>query len=205
MLSLGYAEGPPALMQEATLTGGSTVGLASQLEDIRVAQDLTGFGHYLGNSSLTLTNTFVLDHASLDDGEPQQWTSTYNDHDRGYPVPAEAPTPRVGLQELVPDWLRLTLRWDVALDLHRVRYVAYLQHHPFDFAADPALHDAIRIELRSRRGAGYVDGVGPDRYPYEADLGPLIPGHTYLVLVRAVDELGNQDSNQVVLSAAPGL
>ncbi|HVV84927.1 MAG TPA: hypothetical protein VHE35_17805 [Kofleriaceae bacterium] len=209
VLSLGYAEGPPGVMSEQTLVGGSTVGLASLLEDIRVAQ-LTGFRHYLTSSSVTLLNTFVLDHGSLDDVDPPAWTSTYNDHDHHGGTPAGEPTPRIGVQEVVAGPGLLTVRWDVALDLHRVGYAAYVQDHPFDFAADPTLSTARRVVLRPRMGPGYVDGVGPDRYPNEDDLGGLTPGTTYYVVIRAFEErlpaeraLALEDDNQQVLSGVP--
>ena len=44
-----------------------SLGLASLLEDVRVAQTATGFRHYLANASLTRLNTFVLDQPSLVD------------------------------------------------------------------------------------------------------------------------------------------
>ena len=103
--------------------------------------------------------------------------------------------------------MRVTIRWDVALDRHRVRYVAYYQDHPFDFTADPHLLTATRVELVPRIGVGYVDGVGPGRFPYEADLSPLVPGVAYAIIVRAIDgsPAANQDANQHVLSATPTL
>lgn len=205
VLSLGYAEGPPDLMRVETLTGQSTIGLASLLEDIRVAQTVTGFRHYLSNGSINWTNTFVRDHSSLDDAVPPVWTSTYNGNNRGYPVPPDPPTPRVGIQEITAGPRRLTVRWDVALDLHRVRYAAYIQDHPFDFAADPMLARAVRQVLTPRMGRGYFEGVGPGLFPYEADLTGLAAGRTYHVVIRAFDESSrrNEERNQRVLFSTP--
>jgi hypothetical protein len=144
-----------------------------------------------------------MDHASLVDADPPAWTSTYNDHD-GPGVPAE-PTPRIGIQELEPAPGSLTARWDVALDLNRVTYVAYIQNRPFDFAADPHLEHAERRVLAPHVGAGYMGGVGPARFPYEADLTDLTPGVTYYVVIRAVDDspAHNEDDNDRALSAVP--
>ena len=93
----------------------------------------------------------------------------------------------------------------VALGRHRVRYVAYYQDHPFDFAADPHLLTATRVELAPRTGVGYVDGVGPGRFPYEADLLGLTPGAAWAIVVRAVDDApaANEDDNQHVVTATP--
>jgi hypothetical protein len=206
VLSLGYAEGPSATMSELTLVGQSTLGLASLLEDIRVAQDETGFRHYLANSSLTRANRFVLDHGSPLDLAPPVWTSTWNDHNAGWPDMPAAPTPRPGVREVVPRAGGLTVRWDVALDLHRVHYVAYVQDHPFDLAGDPGLTGAARRPLVPRVGSGYGNpGVGPTRFAHEADLLGLTPGVAYHVIIRAVDDAAaaNEDGNQRVMSGVP--
>ena len=98
VLSLGYAEGPADQMSPLTLPGQSTLGSDDLLEDIRVTQQLAGFRHYLTNAKVDLVNDFVLTHDALDDHDPPQWTSTYNDHQQ---YPAVAPTPRVGIQQAV--------------------------------------------------------------------------------------------------------
>ena len=100
VLSLGYAEGPPGEMSPLTLTGASTLGYSDLLEDIRVTQSVAGFRHYLTDALVDSVNDFVLTHDDLDDQAPPQWTSTYNDQQE---VPAIAPTPRVGIQQVIAD------------------------------------------------------------------------------------------------------
>ena len=67
-------------MSEGTLTGASTLGRDSLLEDIRVTEREAGFRHYLTDATVTLVNRFVHDHADRTDGDAPVWTSTYNDH-----------------------------------------------------------------------------------------------------------------------------
>lgn len=205
VLSLGYAEGPPSEMSRETLVGRSTVGLASLLEDIRVAQEEAGFRHYLTDASITLVNTFVRDHADPNDRRPPAWSSTYNANAHAWPVPPGPPAPRVGLQEVEPGPRSLTVRWDVALDKHPVRYKLYYQTRPFDFAADPALSSATSVFLTPRVARGYDRGPGPHTYPFEATLAGLTPGRTYYLLLRAVDESRrrNEDTNTVVRTGTP--
>jgi hypothetical protein len=203
VLSLGYAEGPPDQMSAETLLGQSSVGLGSLLEDIHVTQDLAGFRHYLTNAHVTLVDDFVLTHADLDDHEPPRWTSTYNDH---ADLPAGEPTPRIGIQVAEGSGGKITVRWDVALDQHRVRYVLYAAPAPFDFADDPALARAQRTALEPTVPADYrAQGVGPDRYPYESTLSGFAAGVRQYLLIRAVDDspAANEDTNTIVLTATP--
>jgi hypothetical protein len=202
VLSLGYAEGPAGQMSPQTLTGGSTLGTADLLEDIRVTQQLAGFRHYLTDAKVDLVNDFVLTHADLDDHDPPQWSSTYNDHPV---IPAVAPTPRVGIQQAVADGGKVTVRWDVALDENRVQYVLYAQPQPFDFAGDPTLSGATRTVLTPMVPEDYPAGVGPDSYPYEATLSSFPNGQTQYLVIRAVDQSpnANEDTNTVVLSVTP--
>ena len=202
VLSLGYAEGPAAEMSTATLLGQSTLGLDSLIEDIHVTQDLAGFRHYLTDAAVALVNDFVLTNGSLDDTDPPQWTSTYNDHNGS---PAMEPTPRVGIQQALGGSGQITVRWDVALDKNRVDYVLYASPQPFDFAADPALTRAMRIPLAPTVPDDYLKGVGPGRYPYQAILSGLPAGQMQYLVIRAVDESpnANQDANTVVLTATP--
>jgi hypothetical protein len=202
VLSLGYAVGPPGQMSSDTLTGQSTVGYADLIEDIHVTQDLAGFRHYLSDALVELVNRFVLDHGSLDDSDPPVWTSTYNDHAA---APAMEPTPRVGIQQAVGGSGSITVRWDVAMDKNRVHYVLYAQPSPFDFAADPQLHAAQRIDLAPSVPDAYTKGVGPTVYANEARLSGLPSGQQQYLLIRAVDESpsANEDANTVVLTATP--
>jgi hypothetical protein len=202
VLSLGYAEGPPAEMSSATLVGQSTVGLADLMEDIHVTEDLTGFRHYLTNGLVTLVNDFVRMHASMEDHDAPVWTSTWNDHAA---TPAVEATPRVGIQDASGGGGTITVRWDVALDQHRVRYALYAQAAPFDFQADPHLQGARRIVLSPRVPAAYVMGVGPAAFAYEAAVSGFHPGETQQLVIRAFDDSpsANEDTNTVVLTATP--
>lgn len=201
VVSLGYAEGPPNQMSPATLTGGSTLGLDHLLEDIRVCEQENGFRHYITDGVVILVNDFVRLNAQRWDGAPPVWSSTWNVGG----APASAPAPRSGVQEIVPGPGSLTVRWDVALDLHPVRYAAYVQTVPFNFAADPSLASANRILLTPEVGAGYADGPGPTTFPYQAVIGGLTPGQTYYVVIRAFDAspAANEERNQVVRSGVP--
>jgi hypothetical protein len=203
VLSLGYAEGPPDLMSKDTLVGRSTMGLDSLLEDIRVTETLAGFRHYLTDAPVRLVNDFVITHADLDDRTPPAWTSTFNDHEA---APVGEPTPRVGIQYATGGGGQLTVRWDVALDQHRVDYVLYAQPEPFDFTGDPQLTRAKRIPLAPEMPEDYRrSGVGPDRYPYEATVSGLTPGAPLNLVIRAVDQspAANEDGNTTVLVATP--
>ena len=206
VLSLGYAEGPPDRMSPATLTGGSTLGLDSLLEDIRVAREL-GFRHYLTDANVQLVNSFALDHTPLDDREPPRWSSTFNDNTPEFPAPPGPPTPRVGIQEVEPGPGRMTVRWDVALDMNPVRYALYIQPGAFDFDRDPRLRNARRVELVPRPGRGYGEGTGagPALFPYEATVDGLDPGRAYAFAIRAYDTspARNEDLNRTVTVATP--
>ncbi len=193
VLSLGYAAGPG--IDAATLTGGSTAGLDELLEDAHVTQDLFGFRHNLVGEHIRIS-TFVRDRAPVDDRAAPVWSSVFNVNRSG--GLAAAPTPRVGLQELVPlPGGRLLLRWDVALDAHPVRYVAYV-------GADAAsIIGARRVELRPDPGDGYGQADLASVYPYQAVVDGLPPGEPAFVVVRAVDALGHEDANTVVRSAVP--
>lgn len=201
VLSLGYAEGPADKMSAETLLGRSTVGLASLLEDIRIAEELAGFRHYLTNGAINLVNSFVLEHARRDDNEPPRWSSTYNDR-RG--SPPQEPTPRVGVQEALPGPRAgsILVRWDVALDKSGVAYVAYLLRAPVTPTTRLPGDAEDRRVLLASRPESYALGVGPDRFPHEAVLDNLRSGSTYHVVIRAVDRspAANEDQNLNALS-----
>ena len=82
----------------------------------------------------------------------------------------------------------MTVRWDEALDENRVHYVLYAQPQPFDFSGDPTLSAATRTVLTPTVPAAYLQGVGPDSYPYEASLSSFPRGQTQYLVIRAVDE-----------------
>jgi hypothetical protein len=149
-------------------------------------------------------NDFVRTNARRDDRTPPRWSSTYNDHGS---APASEPTPRVGLQAAIAAGTgdAITVRWDVALDMHAVRYVLYAQPRPFDFIGDPRLSAARQIPLVPAIPVDYLRGAGPGRFPYEATVSGFARGQIQYLLLRAVDssEAANEDDNQVVLTATP--
>ena len=193
VLSLGYAEGPPDEMSVDTLLGLDNVGFDSLMTDIEVTHGV-GFRHYLTNRPLNVANTFVLDHASYDDHAPPEWTSTWNDRSQPFPIEPVAPTPRVGVQEAVGAPGAVLLRWDVALDLHRVGYAAYFQTEPFDFASpDPLAGATRRVLSQDRHGPRYELGPSPTAFPYEAVVPGLTPGVEYHFLIRAFRRLAGRE------------
>lgn len=200
VVSLGYAEGPPDAMSPQTLLGASTLGFDSILEDIRDARSL-GFLHYLSNAQIDLPNSFAGEHDIVDTQAPV-WTSTFNDNDRTFPVVPLAPTPRVGIQEVVTGPNCATVRWDVAVDAHPVSFRLYYQSTPFDFDADPDLASATKVEIRNERSANYAS-IGNGIYPNEATVGGLKSGVRYWFCIRARDSLEHEEKNQTVLSATP--
>ena len=205
VLSLGYAEGPS--MNHDTLLGKSLAGFASLIEDITVTERESGFRHFLTDGLLTVANRFVLDYQDTTDAAPPTWTSTHNTNVFAFPTPPNAPTARVGIQEVVPGTGSLTVRWDVALDYNHVSYALYYQKTPFDFTADPNLTEATRVVLVPEVGEGYEDGTGVGRYPYEQTIEGLDLATTYYCCIRAFDGIGNEETNQTVIAAMtlPGL
>ena len=151
---------------------------------------------------MQLPNTFVRDHADWNDTTPPSWSSTYNANVFPWPTPPDAPTPRVGVQDVVAGADHAVVRWDVALDLNRVYYAVYYQSTPFDFAADPTLRAARRAVPEPLPADGYHGG-GPTSYANQARIEGLQPGVTYHFCVRAFDSAGNEEQNEVVRSATP--
>ena len=203
VISLGYAEGPVDRMARATLRNQNSLGRDSLLLDIFETQDLAGFRHYITDAGITYVNDFVRQYGELSDSSPPLWSSTYNANRRPYPQPHEAPEARIGIQQVVPQQQGVLVRWDVALDKHRVRYVIYYQDLPFDFSQQDPLSQATRLPLEPEPGDGYALGTGTDSYPYQAYIGKLQPATRYYFLIRAVDNSpdSNEDNNEVVLSA----
>ncbi len=200
VLSLGYAAGSETPTD--TLTGRSQQGMASFLEDIRETEEIAGFNHYITDGGVLLVNDFVRTYANINDTDPPVWSATYN---ASPSWPPYAPAPRTGIQQAVAQRGGVVLRWDVALDKNRVRYVAYYQNKPFDFQGDPKLSTATKQFLIPSVGEGYSGGVSPTTFPYEAVVDGLTPGETYYFVIRAADcsPAANEDANQVVLTATP--
>lgn len=200
VVSLGYAEGPAGKMSPQTLVGASSDGYDDLLEDIRDARSF-GFLHYLTNAQIDLPNSFAGDH-DIVDREAPRWTSTFNYRNRNFPVEPEAPTPRVGIQELRTGPNCATVRWDVAVDAHPVRFRLYYQDASFDFDADPDLAKAKSVEIHNEPASNYAN-VGASIYPNEATVQGLASGTRYWFCIRARDALGNEEKNRQVLSATP--
>jgi hypothetical protein len=199
-LSIGYVEGAGATGAADTLRGVGTVALDTFLEDIRVTERVAGFRHYLTNADLTLTNSFVRDHADLTDADPPVWSSVWNTHvdTAGLPTP---PSPRVGVQKVTPAQGQVTVQWDVALDLNRVSYALYYATTPLDGVGDPALTGATRVVLTPRPPAAYIGGFSGTTLPFEDTVPNLESGATYHFVLRAFDSQGNEEKNVVSLSA----
>jgi len=200
VLSLGYAAGKEKPLD--TLFFKSQQGLPTFLEDIRQTQEIAGFNHYITDALLIEVNNFVLLSPNPSDNTPPIWSSTYNSSKIW---PPDAPTPRIGVQQAIPQTKGVLLRWDVALDKNKVKYVAYYQTKPFDFENDPKLTKATKRALITNLGDGYENGVTENTYPYQFQINNLVAGETYYFVIRAVDSsLGeNEDDNKVVLTAVP--
>jgi hypothetical protein len=205
VLSLGYAEGPAGQMSHDTLLGASTVGYADLIEDIRVTQALVGFRHYLTSGSLALVNTFVRDHSDFTDSQPPTWTSTFNDHNVGYPNAPGEPTARPGVRRVVAGSRSLTALFDVAIDKYPVGYAVYYKAGAFDFAGDPLLRTATRVEVAPQMPSNYPGWGGSSIYANQATIGGLTPGVSYSIVVHAFDRSAarNEERNQVVLTGVP--
>jgi hypothetical protein len=214
VISLGYANGwggagvaaKPGI-DVLTLTGGSSNGVTDLQADIDEAL-AAGFRHYLTDAPITNINTFAKLHANLLDAAPPVWTSTYNVNAANSPV--TAPAPRVGIQSAVPAAGSITVAWDVALDMNRVSYALYYQTTPFNFATDPNLSAATRVVLTPTVGTGYAqawNNPNPNTalqsvYPHQQTITALATARTYYMVIRAFDSAGNEEKNQIFLSAA---
>lgn len=213
VISLDYVNGwggtgvlPKPGIDILTLTGGSDTGLAELQANIDEALSV-GFRPYLTDAPVTYINPFVKRHANLEDTAVPVWSSTYNVH-AAWPV--AAPEQRVGIQKAVATSGNVNISWDVALDMNRVSYALYYQTIPFDFSSDPHLSSATRMVLTPAVGAGYAqawnhqypDSALQSLYPYQQSISGLVPGKTYYFLIRAFDSVGNEEANQMVLSAA---
>lgn len=221
VLSLGYANGfdksgsivsktPSVRMIDInTLLGEATLGFDILITDMKEAEEV-GLHPYITSASVDFMNSFVKTNSTLSDTTPPKWSSVYNaSYNAAQLLP---PTPRVGIQRVVkaaPG--AVTVSWDVALDRNRVRYLLFYQQSPFDFAADPKLAAATRVELMPKSGDGYGQVWAAEYpseaiqsvYPHQATIGGLTPGVAYYFLIHAIDSAGNEDANMVSLTATP--
>jgi len=208
MLSLGYADGfdgPKPGMSIETLTGTSNVGYDILMNDVQESL-YVGFRPYLTSALVDLVNPFVKNNAVMTDVTPPVWQSVYNEN---YQYIAMPPAPRVGIQKIVPGAAgSVTVSWDVAVDMSKVSYVLYYSATPFDFNNMSA---ATRVVLIPTVGDGYSTiwaASNPDSaiesfFPYQSAISGLQPGTSYDFVIRAIDSLGNEDSNTVKISAVP--
>jgi hypothetical protein len=208
VLSLGYANGftapKPGIDIQTLLLGASGSGYATLMDDVRFAQEV-GFTPYITSASVDFLNSFVKNNASFSDTTPPQWSSVYNASSAPQLLP---PVPRVGIQKAEKSASgSVTVSWDVALDMNRVSYVLYYQTTPLPFDVTRA----TRVLITPSPGAGY-DSVWSSAdqalvlrgvYPYQQTIFGLQPGVPCHFVIRAVDSLGNEDSNQVVLTVTP--
>ncbi len=201
VLSLGYAEGPPSEMNVNTLIGASSVGFDELMTDIYEAETLMGMRHYLTDAGLILPNEFVRFYHDLTDNEAPRWSSTYNDNVHPWPIEPDAPTPRVGIQAIEPGPDCMLVRWDVALDMHKVEYTLYYSTSPLDFVGDPNLTQATALALTPYAPPSL--GYGPAEFANQFEVTGLREGTTYYCCIRAKDELGNEEKNTVTLHATP--
>lgn len=214
VLSLGYGDGfsgnKPG-MDIKTLLGQSIMGYNYLRDDIEEAMAV-GFRHYITNAEVTLVNPFVNNYLAANnttsDTKAPVWSSTYNDN---YQDPVTAPSfiSRSGVQKvevLAPGNVRLS--WDVALDMNKVSYVVYYRPTPFDFATAfrvPIIKPAMGV------GTGYDhvwEAPNPNLalqsvYPYQMEIWGLQQGVEYGFAIRAIDSKGNEDTNQVFMTATP--
>ncbi len=203
VLSLGYAEGPPEDMDIATLLGESTIGYESLIEDIRQAEDIAGFRHFLTDAAVAFPNTFVMNNSTLIDTTPPLWSSTYNANIQPFPATPDAPDARIGVQMVASGNNQLTVYWDVALDMNKVSYALYLSESPFDFDLDPTLSSATRIVLDPQVVTTYLHGSSPAAYPHKAVVTGLDPSINYYLCLRAFDTAGNEEQNRVTARGMP--
>ncbi len=210
VFSLGYAEGPENLATQETLLdtlqGESQFGFEELLKDTNETQDLFGFRHFISNAKIGILNDFVKQRSSLNDNQAPIWSSTYNNIPCGQDENSDLmPTPRVGVQQVVRSENSALLRWDVALDMNLVTYVAYYQDRPFDFTDSTPLGNATRVKLVPELGQKYQQKSGENTYPFEATIDGLDDQLPYYFLIRAVDNsmAAYEDDNQAVLIAMP--
>lgn len=209
VFSLGYAEGPPqpgtgATLRD-TLEGRSQYELDMLLEDIDEAEKVAGFRHYITNGALDVLSDFVMARRVRVGGAPR-WSSTANDKDCADPDPSALPTPRAGLQAVVPISRGVQLFWDVALAENGVKYILYYKTSPFNFTAPEPLQGAsvVRINPVPLSNDPAAGAITPP-FPLSATINNLSPDQTYFFLLRAREDSDDfpEETNRNVISARP--
>ena len=208
VFSLGYAEGPPepgtgATLRD-TLEGRSQYGLDMLLQDIDEAEKVAGFRHYLTNAALDVLNDFVMARRVSVPGAPR-WSSTVNNKDCADADPDALPTPRPGLQAVVPISRGVQVFWDVALAENGVKYVLYYKTSPFNFTAPEPLQGASVVRINPiPLSSNPVAGTIPP-FPLSATINDLSPDQTYFFLLRAREDSDGfpEEANRNVIAARP--
>lgn len=141
-------------------------------------------------------------NAAHPDTSPPTWDSTAASGADSDPMTSgnQPPTPRVGIQQVVPGDGEAIVRWDVARDqTGPVKYHLY-------YTSDPSLdfNTATKIaNVAPSIPANYQTGAGAGKYPYQFTVGGLTNATTYQFVVRAEDALGNEETNTVAIAATP--
>ncbi len=207
----------PKLNAEANRTDGFTIiGLGyddavpisqavKDQEHLEVLRD-QGWLFYRNNATLSAPMNFDTQTwlASNPDVSAPVWDSTAASFT---PQGGSGPTPRVGVQELVPGNGALTVRWDVARDQTQpVRYNLYYSTSP----TPGPIGDASWTKVSRVTGtapANYTTGAGTGRYANEQVITGLANGTSYRVAVRAEDSAAvpHEETNTVTLDATPSL
>ena len=133
------------------------------------------------------------------DTQPPVWDSTAA-------TSSNAPTPRVGVQEVVAGNGSATVYWDVACDqTDPVRYnIYYSIGGTVNFAtASKISHVSPKIPANYN----YPSGTGPGIYPYCYNVTGLQNGMTYAFAVRAEDSCSpsHEDTNTVSIAVVAGM
>jgi hypothetical protein len=165
---------------------------------------IQGWMHYRTDPSLS--SAFNLNDpawlaTNLDTAAPI-WSSTAAQS-------STAPTPRVGIQQVIAGNQSVTVRWDIADDQTVPVYynIYYAPVTNFSITSGLNFTNATRIShVVPGLPTGYLSGTGPGIFPYEYTISGLSNGVKYLFAVRAEDSAtpAHEDTNTTTLLAVPG-